>query len=353
MARLESKIDLMHVPTPLCVVERLRSLLRIPHGTVALDPCCGDGSALYNLAPDGQLYGVELELERASAAQTRLGHVITGAMQDARLSNNSAGLLLLNPPYDDSTEGRLERVFLDRCTKYLCTGGILVLIIKEADYRTVAQPLRRQYDIIGHWRFPEGWYDGPELAFGQTVLVARRRGIVSSVEKTEDADQFWNETLRLDGSITELPEEFEERVDVPLGTPFKVFISGALCEEDLAALLMESPVSRTLRVPSSIGCGRPPLPLKQGHIALVLASGVINGPYGEGDTHHLAKGTVVRTTTVDQEHDRTAGGNPVLIEKRTESFAIKIRALLPDGEIKNLMGEAMEVNGESEEAEAA
>lgn len=339
MARPQATVDLCHVPTPVEVISRLRSLLYIPDGCVCIDPCCGSGDALAQLAPQGLKFGVELELDRARAATRTLNHVIVGSMQDARISNAAFGLLLLNPPYDDSTEGRLEKVFLERCSRYLCVGGVLILIIKDVLYSHVAGILRRHYDVVGHWRFPDPYYEGPELSFGQTVLVARRRG---TPHLEREAADFWTNTLKLDENSIfagePLPDEFPERLQCFTGKRPAMFLSGAMDEEDVAELLRTSPLKRLPTLPSPLGCGRPPVTLKQGHIALTLASGVINGAYGSGESLHVARGLVVRQTSTDVTVETDINGDPVAVKKITDAFVIRVRALTRHGEIKEMVG---------------
>lgn len=361
----------MHIPSPDAVIDRLRDWLALPEGCVALDPCCGTGHALRRLVPKGRLYGVELEIERAQAAGAGaaaggLDHVIACAMQDAKISHNAFGLCLLNPPYDSSTEGRLEGVFLERCFKYLKPGGILVLILKVEQ---VAGPmvmglLRRQFDVLGHWRFPKGYYDGPELAYTQTVLIARRRDFPCMDREPRD---FYTNVLRLsggrlggqeiDGAIHESPDPIDLRLEempltldaegtkikVPVGSPPLIFISGMLHPEEMEKVLDTSPLSRVMKTPPALGCGRPPLPLKQGHVALSLAAGLVNGVYGREDdgSLHVAKGTVVRQKVKSVEVD-DAGDRPAVVHKTTDTFAVKVRALVPAGVIYDMTGEPVE-----------
>ena len=61
--RLEAKIKMGYYPTPLSVVERVRSSLGFPEENVNLfDSCCGEGLALKNLKGDAKAttYGIEL-----------------------------------------------------------------------------------------------------------------------------------------------------------------------------------------------------------------------------------------------------------------------------------------------------
>lgn len=341
MARLESQVDLMHVPTPAIVTERLRRMLAIPAGAAVLDPCCGTGDALAHLAPEARRYGVELDIRRAGVAARQFVDVLPCAMQDARISNDIFGLMLLNPPYSDGVEGRLEAVFLERCMRYLTPGGVLVLIVKESMYSVLADAaiatgLMQHFDILGHWRFPERWYSGPELAFGQTVLVARRRSLPAVTRRMKE---FARDDLR-DGRLTDLPETFAERIQVPAGRKPGTFASGAVQPDELERLLDTSPVPRTMRVPGLTGFGRPPLPLKQGHISLTLASGLVNGVYGSGPTLHVAKGMVERRETISHEEDVTADGQPVVTFSMLNSFVVKVRVLTRAGVIHEMCATA-------------
>ena len=75
--RIEARIKMGYYPTPLSVVERIRSFLRFPHDHVSLfDPCCGEGLALKNLAKDAKVttYGIELDESRAEQVKINLDH---------------------------------------------------------------------------------------------------------------------------------------------------------------------------------------------------------------------------------------------------------------------------------------
>ena len=73
-----------------------------------LDPCCGAGEALAQLAeglsrPNAipiETYGVELHRDRAQEAEERLDHALASDLFATSIANGAFGLLLLNPPYD-------------------------------------------------------------------------------------------------------------------------------------------------------------------------------------------------------------------------------------------------------------
>lgn len=349
MARLESQVDLCYVPTPLEVTKRVSRLLDVPKGAAVLDPCCGDGVAVCDMFPGAKRYGIELELERAETARSvQRMNVLACSMQEARVSHYAFGGMLLNPPYADDTAGRLEPIFLERCLRYLVPGGVLVHIIKQNLYPSVLRMLCRHFDVVGHWRFPDPYYDGPVLNYSQTVLVATKRA-----EPALDRDIVaFAELLGYAGELPILPASFVDRIPVPMGHEPPTFISGSLSDADVARLLATSPVQRTMILPSHMGCGNPPLTLKRGHIALTLASGVVNGVYGAGPTLHVAKGMVVRKVTVKKERDQTPGGNPMMVQTEVDSFVIKVRALCRDGAIQDMVGGPVavaEAEGNSEQ----
>lgn len=335
MARLESRAVMGYVPTPTSTLSRLRTILNLPPGLVALDPCCGTGEALDLLTPpDSLTYGVELDVDRGTKAKGILDHVLLAAMQDVRVANNAFGLVLLNPPYDDSVEGRLEFTMLERATNYLAYGGIMVYIIKFDRFSPqVLEHFGRYYDQHHHFRF-----DDPEFAnFGQTVLIARR----GTGYRTPAGEMRVKLGLAASDGANSLPTPLSTasvKIEVPKGKVPHTFAALTISEDALRAMLTASPLRRRPHPPKPLNIGRPPLPLKKGHTALVLASGACNGVYGEGIKRHVAKGSVRRVEMEEEEDDQTAGGKAILIRHRTFTFEVNIRCLTGDGVIHDVAG---------------
>ena len=116
-------------PTPPRVVDLIAELIHTPSGAYnrgrdtlrILDPCCGAGEALAQLAqrldrPNAipiETYGVELHRDRAQEAEERVDHALASDLFATSIANGAFGLLLLNPPYDfDSEDKRTEHAFL-------------------------------------------------------------------------------------------------------------------------------------------------------------------------------------------------------------------------------------------------
>jgi predicted RNA methylase len=104
--RLEARIKMGYYPTPLPVVDRIRSFIKANERITILDPCRGEGLALERLVEglEADTYGVELDKHRAEEARTRLKHVLRCGIEEARISHGCFSLMLLNPPYDWETE---------------------------------------------------------------------------------------------------------------------------------------------------------------------------------------------------------------------------------------------------------
>ena len=83
IGRLMNNIKMGYYPTDLGNIQQLLRGIMFPEGITSnlLDPCCGCGKALRQLAQGNNCYtyGVELDESRAEEAQTRLHHVGFGS----------------------------------------------------------------------------------------------------------------------------------------------------------------------------------------------------------------------------------------------------------------------------------
>ena len=69
--RLEARVKMGYYPTPISVVERIRTFIGIAEKASILDPCCGEGSALAKLTEGtgAKTYGIEIDGHRAEEAK--------------------------------------------------------------------------------------------------------------------------------------------------------------------------------------------------------------------------------------------------------------------------------------------
>ena len=331
--RLAGQTQLGYYPTPDRVLALLATWLALPRSPVALDPSCGTGAALATLVPAGVRYGVELDHARAADAASRLT-VLDGAFEDTEITPGSFGLILLNPPYDhDAATGtRSEATFLTRALPLLAPNGVLVLIVPENQLRDFWGALARFLLVDGLWRFPDPEYDD----FGQAVVVGHRvpehtaqrnRSFMAWCHQTR-----WTDPPSLPPLAPRLASE--SAVAVPEGhRPLRYRLAPDRPEMLAAHVALTGGAfaqlkARTVRAtaPSADHAVRPPLPLHRGHLATLLAAGVLSGALGTGEQRHLVRGRVVPVDTVETQDSEDA-----LVTITRRSFRVTVTTLAPDG----------------------
>lgn len=329
--RLEGQKLMGYFPTPDNVTSRIRSFLHFPSGQASLfDPCCGEGIALEELASQGNAvtYGIELDCARAEEAKKRLAYVICGDYRQSKVSHGAFSLLWLNPPYDSDEGERKESIFLRDTTRYLQDNGVLVYIIPRhrLDER-IAKLISLQFENIGVFQFPPEEYQ----KFKQIVVLAVKK------TKTEPDTTILQAILHVsEKELPELPTDCVPIYRMPETKPVAIFQSNVVDMLALQDSLQKSPLWG--RLDSLVSCknsensSRPPLPLRAGHIALVLASGFLDGEVGEKENLHIVKGRVFKETKKTTEVLEKE-----IVHKETDVIRISIKILLPDGQIKVLV----------------
>ncbi|MES2384508.1 MAG: DUF6094 domain-containing protein [Pseudomonadota bacterium] len=197
MARLESIAVGGYFPTPPHVTDMIAAMLAPDpdaRNVNLVDPCAGEGAAIFTLAAKftgATVHTCEMEASRHTALAARAaagadgfwaaklalhGDAFRVRMADER--GRQAHLLYLNPPYDlDPVHARLEERFLVRFTQVLDRGrspGLLVFVVPHYALKASAATLALEYDVsgggLGCYRFPEPDY----AVYRQVVLFARR-----------------------------------------------------------------------------------------------------------------------------------------------------------------------------------
>ena len=166
IGRLMNNVKMGYYPTAPDNISLILRGVRFPEGvtTNLLDPCCGCGKALRQLAQGNNCYayGVELDESRAEEAQTRLHRVGFGSFFYSRISHEAFHLLFLNPPYlsvlnESGGRARHEKRFLIESLCHLAYGGLLIYVIP---YYRLTQDICRvlcdNFDGLTVWRFTDG-----------------------------------------------------------------------------------------------------------------------------------------------------------------------------------------------------
>lgn len=304
MPRLESLAAAGYFPTPPEVVARIATMLRpAAHGgRVAvrlLDPCAGTGAALQQLAAaiGGESYGVELEADRYEEAAQHLDHALPGSAFSARIEEGAFSCLFLNPPYDlDLDARRLEHTFLTGTTKLLRPGGLLIYIVPQRRLVTSARYLASHYHDLACWRFPDGLFE----TFEQVVVLGTRREQPASDATARAEVEAW----ALD-PLPSLPDRGDAKRQralpvLPAGdvlfTSFSFDPEEAAAEARRAGVWTHAALIERLWAPEERRV-RPLMPLRRGHLAVMVAAGFLDSLVLEsGQRRLLVKGRTYKVS---------------------------------------------------------
>lgn len=311
MARLESTAKAGFYPTPDRVVAAIAAhMAASPNGNTRtlrlLDPCTGQGvaAATVGRALGAETFGIELHEQRAAAARDRLDHVLCASAFAVRLANSAFSCLYLNPPYaEDSEHGRLEHAFLTALTRALCANGLLILLIPQVRLAVSARYLASHYRGCTAYRFPDPEY----AAFHQLVLFASRKTQPLADAAAQARLEAWSR-----GALPPLP-------DLPAGAPpFRAptlpagdILFGSLFfdPEQAAAeawrrgVWTQPQVAEQLWPPEERPV-QPLLPLRRGHLALLIAAGLLNNVALEADGRRvLVKGRTRKVFVARESRD--------------------------------------------------
>ena len=277
-------------PTPPRVVDLIAELIDTPSGYYhqgrntlrILDPCCGAGEALAQLAqrldrPNAipiETYGVELHRDRAEEAEKRLHRTLASDLFATSIANGAFGLLLLNPPYDfDSEDKRTEHAFLNQTTRYLADGGLLVFIVPRQRLAVSARYLSTHYGRMRCWAFP----DPEREVFDQVVLMGYRKADPVPDAHAERMALEWAvgepEPLRSERHTDYSPETtpagdilFTTRTVDPVAAAAEARRSGLWASTEITDSLWPARDARS----------RPLMPLRRGHMAMLVAAGFLD-----------------------------------------------------------------------------
>jgi 16S rRNA G966 N2-methylase RsmD len=294
-------------PTSIRVIEALKTWFAPANDGRLLDPCAGEGSAAGLLAKalNCTSWGVELSPARAQVAEKNMDRVLCAAWQTCTLTNESITLLFLNPPYNYDRFGdqrRLETEFLKTTTPKLMRGGALIYIVplKLLGDETVAALLVAYYEDLVVLRYPDTEY-------GQVIVMGYRRQHYKNpskeeIEATQKLAKFEPPMLEAVSSprYTLLPAVTKGAGGTGIRFSQMDYTAEELADATLKKGLMYSRTWLDLVDPSRLEAkmGQPVMPLKKGHIAMVMAAGTmgIMRLTDENGQPMLVKGRVVKVT---------------------------------------------------------
>ena len=313
IGRLMNRVKMGYYPTDSENISHLLRGIQFPAGvtTNLLDPCCGCGKALRQLAQGNNCYtyGVELDEFRAEEAQTRLHRVGMGSFFHSRISHEAFHLLFLNPPYlsviqPGGYRSRHEKRFLVESICHLMYGGLLIYVIPY--YRLtedICRFLCQNFEQLSVWRFTDREFQ----KFKQIAVMGIRR---KRDDEAQEADWLVHYSVEPD-SIPSIVTLQKSRYMLPEKTcKINTFRGEKFNKRELAQQLQRSDSFAKLMAHNELDSGvkHPPLPLSIGQIGLIGGSGMINGLI-ECDTPHIIEGRIIKvvhTETEEKFSDRGA-----------------------------------------------
>lgn len=336
IGRLMNNVKMGYYPTDPDNIDLILRSIQFPEGvtTNLLDPCCGCGKALRQIAQGNNCYayGVELDEFRAEEAQTRLHRVGFGSFFFSRVSREAFHLLFLNPPYlsvltQGGGKARHEKRFLIESLPTLAYGGLLIYVIPY--YRLtpdICRILVDNFDDLSVWRFTDGEFQ----KFKQVAVLGRRKH-----REEEPQDTLWLEWYAVHpDKIQPLTEITEDRYALPaMPLEVKIFQGEKFNQKELEQQLRRSDSFAQLMTRSELDSGakRPPLPLSISQIGLVGGSGMINGLI-QCDHPHIIKGRVVKVVRTESEERFSTKGTHIGSEvKETITNKMIFNVLTPKG----------------------
>jgi 16S rRNA G966 N2-methylase RsmD len=337
--RLAAQAKMGYYPTPSSVVSLISNILvRQPLGKIRIiDPCAGQGTALKELGESlkAETYGIELDRERGKIAQEVLTKCLITDYEKTRISHQGFSVVYLNPPYDwtirkDEVTGseRYEKRFLRNTIKYLAPDGVLVFLIPERRLdKGIGKILSYRFQDIRVFRFPDDEYK----KFKQIVVF----GVLKRIARINDRTLSYLKNVGKGLAVIPPIEKATCRYNVP-ATGIKKFIFKTTLidledlEREIADHGLKERITRLVTPVSLTEKTKPIMPLRHGHLAQLLASGMMNGVVFDKDNSNplLVKGMTKKIVETFVEDEN---GKEKIIER--DKILITINAINQQGEV--------------------
>jgi Uncharacterised methyltransferase family (DUF6094) len=339
--RPHGKTKLGFFPLPVREAERLKNCLAFPREFSALDPCVGDGVAFVHLlaGTDASRYGIEIDANRAEQARSLGIETLQASTFDVRSPAEAFSLLYLNPPYDfetgETSNQRLELVFLEHTYRWLTPGGVLVFVIPQPQLRVCARILSEHFTDLVVYRLSEP----ASVQYKQVAVLGVRRKRHQHLRDSALLDSVhWLEMLATKPDLEALGDTPAIRYEIPDSGPV-VLTNAGIPLDEVEDLLGDSAAyrqaSRVLLPKQRDVRGRPLTPLHGGHVGLLCTAGMLNGVFGEGDDRHIAHWRSVKFT--DHWEEEEEDGTKILHDR--ERFSHELTLVFANGETQILTHE--------------
>lgn len=321
-------------PAPEPVVTFAATFLRSPTAQPfsILDPCAGEGQAIRQLStllgcPADKTFAIELNDSRAEKVRQALPHaqvLAPASFFGCRATPNSFSFIYLNPPFDDGYDAghRVEDRFLTQATDWLMPGGVMALVCPEHAFGEHS-PAR--------WHFADHYlncqivpFPKQHRRFGEVIVFGHKRPKLKA-----NLNVTWEEVQAPAGFLYHIPS----------GAGPRTFKKIEPTEPELKTILANSPLREHLTAAPATPVAAPPLSLGVGHVALLLASGHLDGlVQPEGQCPHVVRGASrKREFVADVTETENDDGSVTKKTTMSERIELVIRTIDLTGEIKTFM----------------
>lgn len=356
MSHIGNKLLAGFFSTPQRQGAYIKELLNYTGNVAALDTTCGEGNILAQITADAKelnpdlsvvTYGVELEKGRAAAASKILDHVFQSPIESMVISNDAFGLVFLNPPYDNTMRGygedateRKEYVELVRGTRYAKPGGIVIYIIPSYRFADpkIARHLATYFINCKVARFTDEDYSD----YKQCVFIGQKKkekfkkfneDLYTQFLRFDDEEFVLSKAPTLENFITR-----ELKWNVPESTTnIPTFYSRIEDKSQFVELISENKGFQAFKERAKpktldLSNSNPIIPISQGEMALLLASGAVNGVLGKGSSLHVVQGMEVVSKIVSEERTE----HTTITKTRTKR-EVSVKVITPNGKVKKFM----------------
>lgn len=285
-----------------------------------LDPCAGEGSAAKQIAealgiPNQGIYTCELDKGRSEKILENIpggNHIGPASYFGSQITGFSFGLAFVNPPFDFEYGGgrREEQSFVERAARQLCSHGVMVMVcplmafignrpfieffdsmFEEISIYKLSDELREYNEIVVFAKKRKVQLPSAEI-YGHGELHAIKAQWTGYLTFQNIPPLGTVQPVWVNGNADFYKRETELRTyEVPRCWKPSTFKKTTHTDEELAAAIANSPLNKHIQEVKVSGPARPPLPLDKGHLGLILASGMLDGPVMGPHGVHIVRGS--------------------------------------------------------------
>lgn len=313
------------------VVQVLMRLIPHQKPLNILDPCCGCGRAVSMLREHfehAHITGIELDETRANQARGLLDEVHISDIYATKIARASVDLMFLNPPYgrtltdkldEDSESKRIEHVFLSRVYPALKAGGVMVYIVPWTSF----DDKRKKWFLANFVSVDV--FAAATQKYKQVIVIGEKLKTPRAVLKDMlDKLDEQVEIARLGNEMVTTHYELPSSTKQPKVT--LSHIDATQLEEELAKQKLWRRFDAQFDRSVQYDFAQPLHGLSDWHLALMIASGAVQGIVDNGKRCLLVKGRTRKVKVVSQKTENTETES-VAITERKDRFITVINAI--------------------------